>query len=269
MKGIEGRVAIITGTASGIGAGLVKNFVATGAKVICADVQGDGERLVSGFGDNAVFVKADLRVDADIAKIVETAVSKFGQLDFLINCAATYVDKGGASTRAEWLNGFDCNLVGHVMLVQAALHHLKKSTNPAIVNFSSESAHVGLAGRWIYPATKSAIEQVTRSQALDLAEFGIRANSVMPGWTRKPFHDTAPGEVVERYQHLTSRLHMLKRMGTIDEVAQAVLFLCSEHATFITGTCMRVDGGHSALGPQGLEVHLPSEIRKAAGVKSK
>jgi NAD(P)-dependent dehydrogenase (short-subunit alcohol dehydrogenase family) len=269
MKGIEGRVAIITGTASGIGAGLVKNFVADGARLVCTDIQGDGEKLVSDFGDNVVFVRADLRVDADIARIVEAATSKFGQIDFLINCAATYVDKGATSTRAEWLNGFDCNLVGHVMLLQAALPHLKKSTNPSIINFSSESAHVGLAGRWIYPATKSAIEQVTRSEALDLAEFGIRVNSVMPGWTRKPFHDTAPDEVVERYRNLTSRLHMLKRMGTLDEVAQAVLFLCSEHASFITGSCMRVDGGHSALGPQGLEVHLPSEIRKAAGVKLK
>ena len=94
MKGIEGRVAIITGTASGIGAGLVKNFVASGARLVCTDIQGDGEKLVSDFGDDVVFVKADLRVDADIAKIVETAISKFGQIDFLINCAATYVDKG-------------------------------------------------------------------------------------------------------------------------------------------------------------------------------
>lgn len=268
MKGIKGRVAIITGTASGIGAGLIKNFAASGAKMICVDIQGDGERFIDDFRDHATFLKADLRFDGDITKIVDTAIGKFGQIDFLINCAATYVDKGASSTRSEWLNGFDSNLVGHVLLVQAALPHLKKSSSPSIVNFSSESAHVGLAGRWIYPATKAAIEQVTRSQALDLAEFGIRANSVMPGWTRKPFHDAAPAEVAERYQNLSSRLHMLRRMGTVDEVAQAVLFLCSEHASFITGSCMHVDGGHSALGPQGLEVHLPTEIRKAAGVGS-
>ncbi len=93
MKGIKGRVAIITGTASGIGAGLIKNFAASGAKMICVDIQGDGERFIDDFRDHATFLKADLRFDGDITKIVDTAIGKFGQIDFLINCAATYVDK--------------------------------------------------------------------------------------------------------------------------------------------------------------------------------
>ncbi len=153
----------------------------------------------------------------------------------MINAATTYVDKGLSSSCAEWINGFDCNLIGHVMLVQQALPYLKKSESASVINSSSESAHVGLAGRWIYPATKAAVEQITRSEALDLAEYGIRVNSVLPGWTRKPFHDTAPPEVAERYQRLSSNLHILRRMGTVDEVAEAVLFLCSKHASFITG----------------------------------
>jgi NAD(P)-dependent dehydrogenase (short-subunit alcohol dehydrogenase family) len=267
MNGIAGRIAIITGSASGIGVGLARNFIAQGAKVVCADIQESGAGLIAGYPDQGIFVHADLRKDTDVTRIVDTAIAKFGGIDFLINAAATYVDKGLSSSRAEWINGFECNLIGHVMLVQQALPYLKKSEAASVVNFSSESAHVGLAGRWIYPATKAAIEQITRSEALDLAEHGIRVNSVMPGWTRKPFHETAPPEVAERYQNLSSRLHILRRMGTVDEVAQAVLFLCSEHASFITGSCLHVDGGHSALGPQGLEVHLPTEIRKAAGAK--
>jgi NAD(P)-dependent dehydrogenase (short-subunit alcohol dehydrogenase family) len=267
MDGISGRTAIITGSASGIGAGLARNFIAKGSKVVAVDIQESGQQLIAQHQDQSVFVHADLRNDSDIARIVDTAVERFGGIDFVINAAATYLDKGPGSSRAEWINGFECNLIGHVMLVQQALPYLKKSKSPSVINFSSESAHVGLAGRWIYPATKAAVEQITRSQALDLAEHGIRVNSVMPGWTRKPFHDTAPPEVAERYQNLSSRLHILRRMGTLDEVAQAVLFLCSEHASFITGSCLHVDGGHSALGPQGLEVHLPTEIRKAAGAK--
>jgi NAD(P)-dependent dehydrogenase (short-subunit alcohol dehydrogenase family) len=266
MKGIHGRVAIVTGSASGIGVGLARAFHEQGASVICVDVQETGRTLADGFGERGLFIHADLRKDDDIGRIVEATVGRFGGIDFVLNAAATYADEGAESTRAEWLNGFNSNLVGHVMLVQRALPYLAKSGSASIVNFTSESGRVGLAGRWVYPATKAAIEQVTRSQALDLAQYGIRANSVMPGWTRKPFHDTAPKEVADRYQQLSSRLHMLGRMGTVDEVAQAVLFLCSEHASFITGSCLHVDGGHSALGPQGLEVHLPTKIRQAAGV---
>ncbi len=266
MKGIEGRVAIVTGSASGIGVGLARVFHQYGASVSCVDIQDSGRVNVEGFGDRGLFVQADLRKDEDIRRIVETTARQFGAIDFIINAAATYADEGAESSRADWLNGFNANLIGHVMLVQEALPWLKKSTAPSVINFTSESARVGLSGRWIYPATKAAIEQVTRSQALDLASFGVRVNSVMPGWTRKPFHETAPKEVAERYQQLSSRLHMLGRMGTVEEVADAVIFLCSAHAGFITGSCLHVDGGHSALGPQGLEVHLPTKIRQAAGV---
>jgi NAD(P)-dependent dehydrogenase (short-subunit alcohol dehydrogenase family) len=165
-----------------------------------------------------------------------------------------------------WQNGFDTNLFGHVMLARRAHEHLQRSPWPSITYFSSESGHVGLTGRWIYPATKAAIEQVVRSQALDLAADRIRVNAVMPGWTEKPWHKTAPQEVKDRYADMSNRLLMIGRLGTLQEVADAVLFLCSEHAGFITGSCLRVDGGHSALGPQGKEKHLPTAARKDAGV---
>jgi NAD(P)-dependent dehydrogenase (short-subunit alcohol dehydrogenase family) len=152
------------------------------------------------------------------------------------------------------------------MLVRRAHEHLRRSSWPSITYFSSESGHVGLTGRWIYPATTAAIEQVVRSQALDLATDRIRVNAVMPGWTEKPWHKTAPQEIKDRYADMSNRLHMIGRLGTLQEVADAVLFLCSEHAGFITGSCLRVDGGHSALGPQGKEKHLPTDARKGAGV---
>jgi len=267
MKGIENRVAVVTGAASGIGAGVARAFAAAGAKVALADIQDDeGANVAKQIGPHGAFVRTDLRSDADIERLVEFTVGKFGGIDFLINAAATYADSGFDSDRALWQNGFDTNLFGHVMLVRCAHAHLKRSTWPAVVYFSSESAHVGLTGRWVYPATKAAIEQVTRSQALDLAPDGIRVNAVMPGWTEKPWHQTAPQEVKERYAALSDRLHMIGRLGTMQEVAAAVLFLCSEHAGFVTGSCLRVDGGHSALGPQGKEKHLPTQARKDAGV---
>jgi NAD(P)-dependent dehydrogenase (short-subunit alcohol dehydrogenase family) len=267
MKGIKDRVAVITGGASGIGAGLVHAFVAAGAKVAFADIQKEaGEAIANQIGSRCLFTPADLRRDADIDRIVESAIASFGGIDFLVNAAATYADQGFDSDRAMWQNGFDTNVFGHVMLARRAHEHLQLSLWPSITYFSSEAAHVGLTGRWIYPATKAAIEQVVRSQALDLAADRIRVNAVMPGWTEKPWHKTAPQEVRDRYADMSNRLHMIGRQGTLQEVADAVLFLCSEHAGFITGSCLRVDGGHSALGPQGKEKHLPTAARKDAGV---
>lgn len=267
MKGIAGRVAIVTGGSSGIGAGLARAFVAAGAWVMVADIlEAEGRALAAELGGNCRFLRVDLREDTDIDALVATTVTEFGGIDFLINAAATYVENGGASDRRQWRNGFDVNLIGHVMLVQRAREHLKKSPAPSIVNFTSESAHVGLADRWVYPATKAAIEQVTRSEALDLAVDGIRVNSVMPGWTEKPWQKTAPQEVRDRYASWADRLHMLGRLGRLEEVADAVLFLCSEHASFMTGSCLRIDGGHSALGPQGRDRVLPSDLRRSAGV---
>jgi hypothetical protein len=263
MKGISGRVAIITGGANGIGAGLVQAFAAAGAKVVPADVNAEGgAATVAAAGGNSKFVQTDLRNDAEIERLVTAAVDTFGGVDFLICAACTYADQGKDADRAAWQMSFDVNMFGHIVLMQKALPHLRRSSWPAIVNFSSEAAHVGLSGRWLYPATKAAIEQVTRSQAMDLAVDRIRVNAVMPGWTAKPWQEAASQEVKDRYAHWGQRLHMLGRQGRMDEVTDAVLFLCSEHAGFITGSCLRVDGGHSAMGPQGRDVVLPTTLRK-------
>ena len=267
MNGIADRVAVVTGGASGIGVGLVRAFVAGGAKVVFADIQDPpAQALAHELGRTCAFVHADLRRDDDIDRLVAAAAERFGGIDFLINAAATYADQGLESDRAAWQNGFDTNVVGHIMLLRAALTYLRRSSAPSVVWFSSESAHVALTGRWIYPATKAAIEQVVRSQALDLAPDHIRVNAVMPGWTEKPWHKTAPPDVKEHYARMSDRLHIIGRMGTLPEVADAVLFLCSDHASFITGSCLKVDGGHSALGPQGKDKHSPTDARKAAGV---
>lgn len=270
MKGIEGKVAIITGSASGIGIGLVNAFVAAGVKVVAADIQEEvGREHAAKLGANCHFQPTDLRRDEQIDRLVAVASERFGGIDFLINCACTYTDEGVNSTRATWLDGLNVNLVSHIILLKAALPYLRKSSSASVVNFTSESAHVGLPGRWVYPTSKSAIEQVTRAQAIDLAADGIRVNAVMPGWTWSSKVDLAPPSLQDRVRAWTSRFHMLGRAGRPEEVADVVLFVCSDHAKFMTGSVIKVDGGHSAMGPQGREEILPTrlmdEIRNHAG----
>lgn len=268
MEGIEGRVAIVTGGASGIGAGIVRAFATAGAKVVIADILDDaGAAMAAELGPGCRFVSADLRKDADISRLVDTTSQAFGGVDFVVCVACTYADRGVESNRADWMNGFDVNLFGHVRLVQLARPWLARSPSPSVVNFSSGSARFALSGRWVYPATKAAIEQVTRSQAMDLAEDGIRVNAVQPAWTAKAALASGPAEARERYESLAAPLHMLDRAGSAAEVADAVLFLCSTHAGFVTGSCLRVDGGHSAMGPQGRVPVLPTTLRAAGGLK--
>lgn len=266
MRGIEGRVAIVTGGASGIGAGVARAFVAAGAKVVVADILVDaGLALAEELGPGCRFVATDLRIESDVAGLAGAAAQAFGGIDFVVCVACTYADRGAASTRAEWMNGFEVNLFGHIRLVQHARAWLARSPCASVVNFSSGSASFALPGRWIYPATKAAIEQVTRSQAMDLAADGIRVNAVQPAWTAKASLAGGPPAARERYEALAARLHMSGRAGTAAEVADAVLFLCSAHAGFVTGGCLRVDGGHTAMGPQGRDRVLPTDLRAAGG----
>jgi NAD(P)-dependent dehydrogenase (short-subunit alcohol dehydrogenase family) len=262
MEGLSGRIAIITGGASGLGAGLVQAFVEAGVKVVSADISVEqGQQIADQAGADCAFRKTDLREDSDLDSLVADTADRFGGIDFLINAACTYDEQGLDSPRAKWLNGFDVNLFGHVGLLQRALPHLKASSSPSVVFFASSSGNIAQSGRWVYPATKAALEQVTRSAALDLAEFGIRVNSVLPGWAEKPWQQSAPDEVKEHYRKWGGRLHMLGRQGTMREICDAVLFLCSEHAGFVTGSCLRVDGGQGAMGPQGRERILPAAVR--------
>lgn len=131
MKGLAGKSAIITGGASGLGAGLVKAFVEAGVKVVSADVSTEqGQRIVDELGGECAFKKTDLRQDSEIDAVVAETADRFGGIDFIINAACTYDEQGLDSSREKWLNGFDVNVFGHVGLVQRALPYLKKSTYP-------------------------------------------------------------------------------------------------------------------------------------------
>jgi NAD(P)-dependent dehydrogenase (short-subunit alcohol dehydrogenase family) len=251
MRGLSGKVAIVPGGCTKIGRAVVEAFTAAGTQVMVADIA-PGE----GFGPGVAYQACDLRDDGQIAALVAATVARFGRIDFLVNVACSYLDNGAASTRAEWLESLDVNLVGSVMLMQAAEAELAKNRG-AIVNFGSISSRVAQTGRWLYPVSKAAILQLTRNQAMDLAPKGIRVNAVSPGWTWSNIMDQLTGGDRAKTDRVAAPFHLLGRVADPEEVAAAVLFLCSDEAGFITGTDIRVDGGYTAMGPERAEPAIP------------
>jgi len=256
-----GPVAIVTGGATSIGAEIVRIFAAAGYRVAIADIaEAEGTALARAHGPNALFVRTDLAADADITHGVKATLAAFGGLDAVVHAACTYVDGGIAAGRDEWRRSLDVNVIGAALLVREAAPHMTVRGG-SVVMIGSISAKVAQAGRWLYPAGKAALLQLTRSMALDLAPSRIRVNSLSPGKTwsaplaRKYAGDRARADAAEGAYHMPGRL------ADGREIAEAALFLCSSAASFITGTDLAVDGGYSALGPERMEtqrVHAAS-----------
>lgn len=258
MKGLQGKVAIITGGATLIGAHVVRAFHREGTRVVVADIDAKGgQEVADELGNGVLFVRTDLADDAQIAACVERTVAAFGGIDFLINLACVYIDNGIDASRQDWLDSYNINVVGGVMLLKAARPHMVKRGGGAVVNFGSISAKVAQTGRWLYPVTKAAILQLTRNEAMDLAPNGIRVNAISPGWTWcRLMNELTHGDKTKT-NRVGGPFHLLGRIGEPEEIAQGVLFLCSDHASFLTGTDLAVDGGYSAMGPERAEPAIP------------
>lgn len=251
---LDGRTALVTGGATKIGLGVAEVLKAQGATVVVADIDREGlANVPEGIEAQVCDITDDAAVEALVAGIVE----RHGGLDTVVNLAATYLDEGGDTSRADWLRALDVNLVSAVRVAAIARPHLAASGQGAIVNFTSISSKVAQTGRWVYPVSKAALVQLTRSQALDLAADGIRVNSVSPGWTWSNIMDGLSGGDLDKTDRVAAPFHILGRVNRPEEIGNVVAFLASPLASGVTGADYAVDGGYSAIGPEQREPTIP------------
>ena len=244
--------AIVTGTAEGIGEAIAKELAAQGAKVACLDFNKDaGQSTVNDInesGGEALFIETDIADPNQVKSSIEASASFLGSVDILVNNAAKFIFGAVEDvSQDQWEDILKVNVIGYSTCVKEALPHLKKSGKSAIVNLASVSSIIAGPKFVPYNTTKGAVLMLTRSLAVDLAEFGIRVNAVCPGsiHTSATYkHIEHMGTDVEKTLKEFQQGSLLKRQGKPEEIAKAVLFLAShEDSSFITGENLIVDGG--------------------------
>jgi NAD(P)-dependent dehydrogenase (short-subunit alcohol dehydrogenase family) len=250
MTDLTGRTAVVTGGATLLARGVVEALVTAGANVVVADIDKAGGEVSAASGDAATFVWADVTDDTSLEALMETTADRFGGIDIIVNLAATYLDAGFDTPRADWLTALDVNVVSMVEVVRHAYPYLRASGHGAVVNFTSISSKVAQTGRWVYPASKAAIVQLTRSMAMDLAADGIRVNSVSPGWTWSKIMVDLSGDDRVKTDAVAAPYHLTGRVGDGSEIGRIVAFLASDAASVVTGADWAADGGYSAMGPE-------------------
>jgi NAD(P)-dependent dehydrogenase (short-subunit alcohol dehydrogenase family) len=238
------RVAVVTGAARGVGRAIVGSLVEAGAKVVAADRDADGlAETARPYGDSVVTVTADIRTPSGALDIVSTAPDRFGRLDFCVNNAAVAPHAGLLDERVEvWDTVYAVNCRGTFLMTQAAARVLiAQGSGGRIVNFSSGVSNRGSAGAAAYASSRAATESFTRVAAIELAPHEILVNCVSPGLIDtqpKPLPPSMADSLGRRIPALP-----LARPGEPGEVAQLVLWLCSEGSSYITGGIYPVDGG--------------------------
>jgi NAD(P)-dependent dehydrogenase (short-subunit alcohol dehydrogenase family) len=255
----EGKVALVTGAASGIGRVAAIMFAREGAKVIVAtdaNIEGGREtvRLIKESGGEAAFVKCDVTREADVKAMVEKAVELYGRLDYAFNNAGIGPDGKRVPllqivdlTEEIWDRTLDINLKGVFLCLKYEIRQMLKQKHGAIVNTSSVGAFKGLSGFAAYDASKAGLSGLTRAAAAETAASGIRVNTICPGPTQRTLlmeYLTATNPEEKKTLPGVVPMH---RLAEPEEMAEAVMWLCSDAASFVTGHIMPIDGGMTAV----------------------
>jgi NAD(P)-dependent dehydrogenase (short-subunit alcohol dehydrogenase family) len=247
-KIFDGKVALVTGGSFGIGRATAVAFAKRGAKVIIADWVEDKEnetiRLVKEAGSEAIFVQCDVSKSEDVSNMIENAVARFGRLDFAFNNAG--IEGATANThectQANWDKTIGINLAGVWLCMKSEIPQMLLNKKGAIVNCASIAGLGGFAGLPAYVASKHGVVGLTKTAALEYAKEGIRVNAVCPGVIHTAMIDRVTGKDKEVEKQYVA-MEPVGRMGDPEEVAEAVVWLCSDAASFVTGIAMPVDGG--------------------------
>ncbi|MBI3852985.1 MAG: glucose 1-dehydrogenase [Verrucomicrobia bacterium] len=242
------KVALVTGGASGIGRVTALALAKEGARVTVADVSVEaGEataKMISDSGGQAIFTKTDVTKSGEVEAMVSETVKKFGRLDFALNNAGIDGVRARTADYPEevWRQVIDIDLTGVFLCLKYELPVMAKQKGGVIVNLSSVAGVTGFPGHAAYTAAKHGVIGLTKTAAIDYAKVGIRVNAVCPAYTRTPMITRMLESHPEFEAKLIDRVP-LKRLGTAEEIAQAVIYLFSDAAAFITGHSLVMDGG--------------------------
>jgi NAD(P)-dependent dehydrogenase (short-subunit alcohol dehydrogenase family) len=245
---LEGKIALVTGAGSGIGRAAAMAFAREGAKVVVADIAADSGketlRLIEQGGGNGLWIEGDVSVSADVQTIVQAAVEHYGRLDYAFNNAGI---EGAQAPTAEgeednWDRVLAINLKGIWLCMKHEIPVMLEQGGGAIVNTASVAGLVGFPNISAYNASKGGVIQLTKTAALEYAKDGIRVNAVCPGVIRTPMVERFLGGSAEAESQFVA-MEPVGRMGLPEEIAEAVIWLCSDAASFVTGHAMVVDGG--------------------------
>lgn len=251
MTQLNDKVAVVTGGGSGIGAATCRRLAEAGAAVVVAEINAESGQAVADQIESARFIGTDVTSEASVQAMVATVVEDFGKIEILVNNAAVFVLRGIDASDEEWHRSLEVNVLGAARVTRAVVPVMQEAGGGAIVNLGSISSFLAQPEFVTYNATKAAIASMTRCLALDLAPSGIRVNAVCPGTVWTPVVESMAREQgLDREAAEThpdfGGAHMLNRVADPREIANAVCFLASEEASFITAECLMVDGGYAA-----------------------
>jgi NAD(P)-dependent dehydrogenase (short-subunit alcohol dehydrogenase family) len=243
-------VVLITGALTGIGRATAVAFAKEGARLVVAGRREDaGQQLMTelrALGAEAEFIRADVRHEDEVRDLVDRTVARFGRLDVAVNNAATEGQVGPITdqTAASYAATFDTNVLGVILSMKHEVRVMQGQGSGSIINISSTYGHEGAAGASVYVGSKHAVEGITKSVALETAKSGIRVNGVAPGPTDTGMLTRFTG-TPENKAALVTTVPM-GRLGLSEELADAIVFIASDEASFITGHVLNVDGGKTA-----------------------
>jgi NAD(P)-dependent dehydrogenase (short-subunit alcohol dehydrogenase family) len=245
----KNKVVVITGAASGIGKSTALAFAKKGAKVVIVDITEHSEtlNLIHDMGEEAVFIPCDVSNSNQVKAMIEKTITTFGAIDFAFNNAG--IEGTTANTlecsEENWDHTININLKGIWLCMKYEIAEMLKQGKGVIINCSSVAGLVGFAGLPAYVASKHGVIGLTKTTALEYAKLGIRVNAVCPGIIETPMMDRLSGNDLEAIARF-SALEPMGRYGQPEEIANAVLWMCSDEASFLTGHAMAVDGGFVA-----------------------